>query len=62
MPSPLYEKLGKIADNLDMQLQVSKAIGSDSIVVRVEDAEELLYMVNKRLYDMDRRKAMRVKK
>lgn len=61
MSSPLYEKLGKIADNLDMQLQVSKAIGSDSIVVRVEDAEELLYMVNKRLYDIDRRKAMRVK-
>lgn len=61
MSSPLYEKLGKIADNLDMQLQVSKAIGSDSIVVRVEDAEELLYMVNKRLYDMDHRKAMRVK-
>lgn len=62
MASPLYEKLGKIADNLDMQLNISNAIGSDSIVLPIEDAKELLYMVNKRLYDMDHRKAMRVKK
>lgn len=62
MASALYEKLEKISDHLDMQLHVSKVVGCSNIALPVEDAEELLYMVNKRLYDMDRRKAMRVKK
>ena len=61
MASALYEQLEKISDRLDMQLTVANAIGADSISVNVEDAKELLYMVNKRLYDIDHRKAMRVK-